>query len=271
LKLTKSPIVHLSAIEIIQYLEQPESSTFRQIRGHIRNCTDCLQRTHDLAQIQHTLLDKSFSDNIVNAQTDNIYQFIKNNEPEPIDDCFSNDADTDIKQSIRTNSIYSKLSISHLMRTSHKTPIFLSISIVLITLISTMILIPHQKPLKISVYQDFPFMEYTRINKFPGIGFFTADNKNQVPYNPVNIQLQNEALLIAWDNIENVNFYDFKLISKKDTDHTVVANISTAKENISIKNIHLSPDTRYEYQISGNTNTGLKFSTAGGFITSIRN
>lgn len=119
----------------------------------------------------------------------------------------------------------------------------------------------------IASYQDNAVITFMEKKQSPGIGFFSKANKTTQPFGTVDVKLVDEkTVIISWPAIEKAQSYTIALQMFDKGDKIKVAEKTTINNNIEIRELNISSNQRYVWEISGNTRAGKTFRTTGGFV-----
>jgi len=120
----------------------------------------------------------------------------------------------------------------------------------------------------IAKYQDSPVISYASADIPKGsIGFFHDAKSRTEPFNSVEITVNSAGdLSLRWQPVEKAKSYVLNIYRFKNSEKLQLASKTTAEPITTLNDIHWENGKHYQWQISGLTNDGLKFSTHGDFI-----
>lgn len=249
---------HYDIDELLLYLEKPDAIEYRRIRIHLVHCKRCLKKAQELSHLE--LMVKQGE--IVSAPQSTM-QLFKHHAQQIF---------VSVKKSLHPVSLKNRLSyflplaVNALPKFFYKYLLTVAFpSVIIITIATIALRYSGADQFTISIYQNSPYMTFIRENT-PGIGFFTNGNINRVPYKTASVTWQDNLFSMSWKRVKNTSSYEVLVETSTGDSQKIVAHITSSTNYFEIKNINLSPQTNYQYIISGKTDFGIAFKTSGGFI-----
>lgn len=117
-------------------------------------------------------------------------------------------------------------------------------------------------------YQDAPVMHFQPADGAPpGIGFFSAASSSERPFTGVRLTRPQPGVLeLNWPAVDNAAGYRVALYRIANFEREAIAEQTATVPQVSFNNFDFTPNRRYEWEISGSTHDGNKFSARGGFV-----
>lgn len=123
--------------------------------------------------------------------------------------------------------------------------------------------LPH-----IAAFQDDATISFQKQGLPVGsIGFFHDTQSRSEPFSGIAISVPDgNTLNFGWQAIENATEYTVDIYTSKNGEKLMISRQTTQKPQLSFSNLNLVNKSHYQWQLSGSTRDGLKFTTRGDFI-----
>ena len=120
----------------------------------------------------------------------------------------------------------------------------------------------------IAKFQDNAVVSFSSADIPAGsIGFFHDAKSHSKPFGGIDITMNaNKGLDLSWQAINKAKSYSLTVYSFESDQKQEIATTTTELPMISINNINWETGKHYQWEISGITDDGLKFSTQGDFV-----
>jgi len=291
---------HPTIEQLMNYVEQPESATFRDIRLHIALCPQCradvdeithfnqiwpevvLQSRENLIELPDYLL------NLINQRDENSVVSIQEklkSSPELIKPALTYtlnlintnqlkaSKDHNVPVKLESTKAYFSNMAKLIKKYDFKYPVWVNIPLIAaITAIVFGLSIIFQNDvdtnlLKIVAYQDNNKIEFSgEKQKVPGFGFFNQVVTNSKEFSNVQFELlNNNSISMSWPKVTNAKFYVLRVFSPSIPEQPLYESQLETNSMI-IRNISLQKNQRYIWQLSGETHAEIQFKAQGGFV-----
>ncbi|MDH5445344.1 MAG: hypothetical protein OEY52_07290 [Gammaproteobacteria bacterium] len=294
---------HPDADQLNNYICDPGSNEFRQVRLHLMECIDCRAEVDMLMNLKSNLgsinipsidagnkqaldldmLDRHLNSELNATEQQQLEDIIKK-EPQAMKSALhyvshrvsmdKGTVDTNWTQPQHSGSRFSDLFKSWF---SVKWPVWMSVPITAIAAsVFTIMLVPLPVNMTgspaVIAYQDNPVIQFKKEQTLPGIGFFSGANKTAQPYGKLKVTLQGEnTALLHWPEVENAESYTMHLKIYKQGRQISAGKHTTSKPQAKFTRVPGDTGHRYVWNLSGKTSNGQLFSAKGGFIIDKRN
>jgi len=137
----------------------------------------------------------------------------------------------------------------------------------------------QQHTVQVATYQDDATITFERAGMPSGsIGFFHDAQTSTKPFAGIKIavnregesgqdgKIESKQLLFQWPAVEKSVNYKVSIYHYQDNEKQLLAQQSSNETQLSFENLKLTNGQHYEWQLSGDTENGLKFNTKGDFI-----
>jgi hypothetical protein len=137
----------------------------------------------------------------------------------------------------------------------------------------------QQQSVQIATYQDDATITFERAGMPSGsIGFFHDAQSSSKPFTGIKIAVNKEVapgddgnnetkqLLLQWPAVEKAVNYKVRIYHYQNNEKQLLAQQSSNETQLRFENLKLTNGQHYEWQLSGDTENGLKFTTSGDFV-----
>ena len=139
----------------------------------------------------------------------------------------------------------------------------------------------EQQTVQLATYQDNATITFERTGMPAGsIGFFHDAQSSTKPFAGIKIAINRQAegkpgksgkieysqLVFQWPAVEKAQNYELSIYYYQDSEKQLLAQQTSGVTQVSFDNLKLNNGQHYEWQLSGNTENGLKFNTKGDFV-----
>ena len=139
----------------------------------------------------------------------------------------------------------------------------------------------QQQTEQIATFQDDATITFERAGMPSGsIGFFHDAQSSSKPFTGIKIAVnrkgegepgkgdktENSQLVFQWPAVEKAVNYQVSIYHYQNNERPLLAEQSSNKTQLGFDNLKLSTGQHYEWQLSGDTENGLKFKTSGDFV-----
>lgn len=137
----------------------------------------------------------------------------------------------------------------------------------------------NQHAVQIATYQDDATITFERAGMPSGsIGFFHDAQSSSKPFTGIKIavnregapgnagKIESKQLVFQWPAVEKAVDYELSIYYYQNNEKQLLAQQTSKATQLSFANLKLNDGRHYEWQLSGNTENGLKFGTKGDFV-----
>ena len=137
----------------------------------------------------------------------------------------------------------------------------------------------QQQSVQIATYQDDATITFERAGMPSGsIGFFHDAQSSSKPFAGIKIAVNSEGepgtagnngtkqLLFQWPAVEKAVNYEVSVYYYQNNEKQLLAQQTSKETQLSFANLKLTNGQHYAWQLSGDTENGLKFTTSGDFV-----
>lgn len=235
---------HPDEIDLADYVEKRLSSDqYNEIKQHILGCGYCTRAVLHYS----TSTAEMEKDSIQIEETVSI-------RPKP--------------KNIRTgDSLSTKLRHAF----SWRMPVWIGVPATALAAVALFFIIMTGEKDRLSIvsFQDRPIVVLTAPGgDQPGIGFMGSARERSIPFEGIKINPEDDThLRLKWSKIENALFYEVKIYSTNDPDHTLIGQAEPVGLTETIIQVSaLTPGKPYTWELSGKMKDGGRFLTRGEFV-----